>query len=303
MPRSLMFAAAICCAVANPKFAQAQIDVSLTPVAEPIWRPSQVHLFSAPAATDEEFLAVVDSIRDLYSNLSTPPYDTVLDDAMAAAGYVDQSVYPTTAIDGQNGSYLAMIVVPDPGIIGSSPNFDSGPVIPTSVFPIRANNALLREGQVVDEFTLSNGGPGNSVDGAGLGDFFFESDANFFPPDTRLTGSWEWNVSLRDSIGNGWDIAVPFQVSVPGDANLDGQVNATDLNALALNWRSTFAAWSHGDFNGDSKVDALDLNTLALNWQHGVAAATAPAVPEPSSITLLLLGLCALVRRAGGSMR
>ena len=86
-----------------------------------------------------------------------------------------------------------------------------------------------------------------------------------------------------------------------GDANLDGQVNAADLNALALNWRSTAAAgWSQGDFTGDEIVDASDLNMLALNWRSGVAAAaSASAVPEPSSITLLLLGLCALVRRAG----
>ena len=55
-----------------------------------------------------------------------------------------------------------------------------------------------------------------------------------------------------------------------------------------------------GDFTGDEKTDAADLNALALNWNSGVAAAVAaPAVPEPSSISLLLLGVCALVRRAG----
>ena len=39
----------------------------------------------------------------------------------------------------------------------------------------------------------------------------------------------------------------------------------------------------------------------SLNWQSGIAAAASPAaVPEPSSITLLLLGLCALARRYVG---
>jgi hypothetical protein len=87
-----------------------------------------------------------------------------------------------------------------------------------------------------------------------------------------------------------------------GDANLDGKVSATDLNALALNWRATDAtSWSQGEFTGDGNVDAMDLNALALNWQSGIAAAASPAaVPEPSSITLLLLGLCALARRYVG---
>ncbi len=85
-----------------------------------------------------------------------------------------------------------------------------------------------------------------------------------------------------------------------GDANLDGQVNSTDLNALALNWRSTDVnSWAFGDFNGDRTVNAADLNDLALNWQSGGAAASgAAAVPEPTGILLFglaLLGLC--VRR------
>ena len=85
-----------------------------------------------------------------------------------------------------------------------------------------------------------------------------------------------------------------------GDANLDGSVDAGDLNNLALSWRQDVAFWSAGDFNVDGRVGAADLNALALNWRSGVAAAaSAPAVPEPSSITLLLLGVCAIVRHAG----
>ena len=87
-----------------------------------------------------------------------------------------------------------------------------------------------------------------------------------------------------------------------GDADLDGQVTAADLNALALNWRATnVTTWAQGDFTGDGIVNASDLNALALNWQSGIATAASPAaVPEPSSITLMLLGLCALARRYVG---
>jgi hypothetical protein len=77
-----------------------------------------------------------------------------------------------------------------------------------------------------------------------------------------------------------------------GDANLDRQVNSTDLNALALNWRRTNAdSWSQGDFNGDSIVNAADLNALALNWRSGVnVAAASAAVPEPAGMALLYVG-------------
>jgi hypothetical protein len=91
-----------------------------------------------------------------------------------------------------------------------------------------------------------------------------------------------------------------------GDANRDGLVNATDLNALAVNWRTVGGAtWEQGDFTGDGNVGAADLNALALNWNRGVAAAASSpaAVPEPSGIALLLVGLCALARHARHSGR
>ena len=74
-----------------------------------------------------------------------------------------------------------------------------------------------------------------------------------------------------------------------GDGNLDGRVDATDLNTLALNWqRTNVISWAEGDFNGDGSANAGDLNQLALNWRRGV---TAPAVPEPAGASLLLVGL------------
>lgn len=83
-----------------------------------------------------------------------------------------------------------------------------------------------------------------------------------------------------------------------GDSNLDGTVNATDLNNLALNWQQNVALWSGGDFTADGVVDSADLTALALTWQQSVPMATSAApVPEPSALLLTIIGLALVWRR------
>ena len=68
-----------------------------------------------------------------------------------------------------------------------------------------------------------------------------------------------------DAVGD-YDVAI--RVFVEGDINLDGKVDARDLNLLALNWHSTASyGWENGDFDGNGAADAADLNAMALNWQ------------------------------------
>ena len=83
----------------------------------------------------------------------------------------------------------------------------------------------------------------------------------------------------------------------PCDANNDGRVDGSDVTILAENWQADLTGtlgcddWrilnSKGDFNGDGKVDGSDVTMLAGNWQYGVTASST-AVPEPSSLVLLL---------------
>jgi hypothetical protein len=61
-----------------------------------------------------------------------------------------------------------------------------------------------------------------------------------------------------------------------GDANLDGVVDARDLNVVGVNWRGN-AGWAGGDFTGDGQVSAQDLNLIGINWRSGAGAAAASA--------------------------
>ncbi len=66
-----------------------------------------------------------------------------------------------------------------------------------------------------------------------------------------------------------------------GDANLDGKVNATDLNQVGINWRTMDGVgWEEGDFTGDGTVDAQDLNIIGINWRAGDVPAAARRVPR-----------------------
>ena len=79
---------------------------------------------------------------------------------------------------------------------------------------------------------------------------------------------------------NGFDAAY-----LEGDSDLDGNVNATDLNAMALSWQQSPNTWSGGDFDASGQVNAGDLNLVGLSWQQAIGAPIA-IVPEPSTTAL-----------------
>lgn len=76
-----------------------------------------------------------------------------------------------------------------------------------------------------------------------------------------------------------------------GDADLSGTVDFADFLLLSENIGS-LGGWSSGDFDGDQRVDFPDFLLLSENF--GEANAAVATVPEPSSLTVLLLPLFAL---------
>jgi hypothetical protein len=83
---------------------------------------------------------------------------------------------------------------------------------------------------------------------------------------------------------------------VLGDANGDGLVNDADASILAAHWHSASSGGAaDGDFNNDGTVNDKDASILAAHWT--TTGETTPSVPEPSAITLLLVGSVLLVLR------
>jgi hypothetical protein len=85
---------------------------------------------------------------------------------------------------------------------------------------------------------------------------------------------------------------------VMGDCDLSGYVDDDDLSILLANW-NMYADWTTGDLDENGFVADNDLSLLLANW--GARCSPAPdgdAVPEPATLSLLMLGGLALVRRA-----
>ena len=98
---------------------------------------------------------------------------------------------------------------------------------------------------------------------------------------------------------------VLVQRAVLGDANLSGQVEQGDLDAVLQNWGDQATthgvSWVSGDLNGNGQVEQGDLDMVLQNWGD----TSAPdfrgfVVPEPAA-AFVLLGACLLGR--GGRRR
>jgi T5SS/PEP-CTERM-associated repeat protein len=85
---------------------------------------------------------------------------------------------------------------------------------------------------------------------------------------------------------------------LPGDINLDGRVNDLDA-ALFTSHLGTMsgATWTTGDFNDDDATTLVDLAILQAHFGQAVPpspAASANAVPEPSTLMLALAAIAGL---------
>jgi hypothetical protein len=89
--------------------------------------------------------------------------------------------------------------------------------------------------------------------------------------------------------------ALTLFATYQGDATFDFYVDGLDYVAWSSNYL-TGDTWQEGDFNADGIVDGLDYIVWSTNYGQGCPASPG-AVPEPAALSLLALGICALLRR------
>ena len=117
---------------------------------------------------------------------------------------------------------------------------------------------------------------------------------------------WSTSVSHRASWINS---IISGSEPLDGDTDFDGDVDFNDawalLNAYKVEGDWT---WFNGDFNHDGVVDEADADILLANYGTGVAGgldsagiaatlASMDGAPEPTTLALLAIGGCALLRR------
>ena len=86
-------------------------------------------------------------------------------------------------------------------------------------------------------------------------------------------------------------------VPIPGDADIDGDVDDDDLSLVPANWTGPFGigkAWWQGDFEGDGDVADDDLSMLLANW---TGSPDSIGIPEPATVSRLAVGVAVLARR------
>jgi hypothetical protein len=118
-------------------------------------------------------------------------------------------------------------------------------------------------------------------------------------PEKVVLNNHVLSVSLPGGTGELFKYNTGYFAGIPGgDADLDGDVDLSDLGALATFYgQNAGMSWNDGDFDFDGDVDLSDLGVLATYYGGGQAQAYAAfqamtGVPEPAtalSLTIVTL--------------
>src|SRR5262245_9944698 len=304
--RHFLMVAVIASAALNAGQSAAQPPaVTLTQVGAPIWRPVDFQLFSAPVEPDEAVRAINRALEPLqplspggpYTTPHGPPYDTELSINAAAAGFVNRSIFPREVMTYPGGIVFAHLLLPDPGVTGSSRDFASGPVIPNSLFPITRSGTVWKDGALNYDYgeTSIVVRPSDEPFDGSSHRFLFQT---YWNRGADNVGNYEFHRSLRDAQGNGWDIVAPFRIVAelpPGDFNQDGAVDAADY----VVWRKGLGTtYTQDDY--DTWRANFGTSLLAGSGSAIPSAEPLSAVPEPSTLMIACIaaiGIGAAARR------
>lgn len=174
---------------------------------------------------------------------------------------------------------------------------------------VTTNNATDNEAQAASG---DSGGPvffksGNEWKLAGVMHAIFVQRNGFATFDDHTVFSSLGTFTYRNQINN---LLADNNYSIMGDVDLDGNVDADDLTALADGWRHSQAAgdivsWKKGDLNQNGLTDLADFallrqalgGTVSTSDLQSLITVAGTAVPEPTTAFLAAMGLFFLALR------
>jgi FG-GAP repeat len=117
-------------------------------------------------------------------------------------------------------------------------------------------------------------------------------------PLAAASAVWHDNGALTDT-AVGAVFAFGTSIALDGDLDGDGFVGIADLNIVLGNWNQNVPPGDPlADPTGDGFVGIADLNIVLGNWNAGTPPSDATAaIPEPTPLTLLILGISTLLYR------
>jgi hypothetical protein len=236
--RYLVVCLTLAVALAAPAVVSAAGNVQAKPIGDPIWRPTDLNLFTAPIGTAAsgyaEFGQTIAAILpepyhrphpDLGigpGDPHPPPYNHEIRRGLQALGLQPGGQFTVEDFSDGNGVWLAYMVIPrsrGTAPEGSSPDFAVGPIIPNSLFPIDVTGFAERFGEpfsVLADFSVppldASLDPPFDVDGHSHFPIFIADNIDFGPPGVDPAGRYEWTIQMVDQTGNGWEITVTFGI-------------------------------------------------------------------------------------------
>jgi hypothetical protein len=198
-----------------------------TPGVRPLWRPAPWHLAlptTAPPKRAPEFLvtglASPDCAGPVWLASTATDQEFRWFGRLFTAGADDLLLLRCSDCGGN-----AWMNVPAPGGVGSSPDFDSGPIIPNALFPIHVFGKTLQNRKVFSETDFyvpaldQNLDPPFSVDGHSHFPVFIADNPDIACAfggscdNTNLLGPYRYEFTLMDSTGQGWRVTADFTVA------------------------------------------------------------------------------------------
>lgn len=205
--------------------------VTATKFGFPVWTVvSWSHYSGRIGSSALGFVSYHHTLQDIWTNhlyypefnllgpdeVHPPPYDSELLDGLAANGINPGHKFHVADWTAPMGLILSACIVPGEGApIGRSPDFDSGPIIPDSLFPMHID-ADLAEGGFLDDGDLDGDQPPISqvlpgTDAQGWSHLPFNIAENTSFIDGHR-GGYDYLITMTDATGSGWTFHLTFTI-------------------------------------------------------------------------------------------